>query len=91
MQVVDELDEKKYTGSDKVRGKARTALTHIRTLVGADGAPGPSASAPVAASLPASQPPTGIADELAKLAQLRDLGVLTDDEFMAQKAKLLGG
>jgi hypothetical protein len=24
-----------------VRGKARTALTHIRTLVGADGAPGP--------------------------------------------------
>ena len=40
MQVVDELDEKKYTGSDKVRGKARTALTHIRTLVGADGAPG---------------------------------------------------
>jgi type VI protein secretion system component VasK len=29
------------------------------------------------------------ADELAKLAQLRDQGVLTDQEFTAQKAKLL--
>jgi hypothetical protein len=30
------------------------------------------------------------ADELAKLAQLRDQGVITADEFAAQKAKLLG-
>ena len=31
-----------------------------------------------------------IADELKKLAELRDLGVLTDDEFATQKARLLG-
>ena len=31
-----------------------------------------------------------VADELAKLAELRNAGVLTDDEFAAQKAKLLG-
>ncbi|MDA2978335.1 MAG: SHOCT domain-containing protein [Actinomycetota bacterium] len=31
----------------------------------------------------------GSADELAKLADLRDKGVLTGDEFAAQKAKLL--
>jgi hypothetical protein len=31
----------------------------------------------------------GSADELTKLAALRDSGVLTDDEFTAQKAKLL--
>jgi uncharacterized membrane protein YhaH (DUF805 family) len=31
----------------------------------------------------------GGADELTKLAELRDKGVLTDDEFAAQKAKLL--
>ena len=31
----------------------------------------------------------GSADELAKLAQLHDQGVLTDQEFAAQKAKLL--
>jgi Short C-terminal domain len=29
-------------------------------------------------------------DELARLAQLRDQGVLTDEEFAAAKAKLLG-
>jgi hypothetical protein len=28
--------------------------------------------------------------KLEKLAELRDRGVLTDDEFAAQKAKLLG-
>jgi hypothetical protein len=31
------------------------------------------------------------ADELAKLAQLRDAGTITADEFDAQKAKLLAG
>lgn len=31
-----------------------------------------------------------VADELAKLAGLRDSGVLTDEEFAAQKAALLG-
>jgi len=30
-----------------------------------------------------------VADQLTKLADLRDRGVLTDDEFAAQKAKLL--
>lgn len=33
---------------------------------------------------------SGDADELAKLADLKDQGVLTDAEFQAQKAKLLG-
>jgi hypothetical protein len=30
-------------------------------------------------------------DELTKLAALRDQGILTDAEFDAQKAKILGG
>lgn len=41
---------------------------------------------------PAATPapsPALIADELLKLAQLRDAGVLTQDEFLAQKARLL--
>jgi type VI protein secretion system component VasK len=33
--------------------------------------------------------PTGSADELAKLADLRNSGVITDAEFQQQKAKLL--
>lgn len=43
---------------------------------------------------PASQsslaPQSSVADELAKLAGLRDSGALSEDEFAAQKAKLLG-
>jgi hypothetical protein len=41
---------------------------------------------------PAAEAPSSelVADELRKLADLRDAGVLTDDEFAAQKAKLLG-
>lgn len=35
-------------------------------------------------------PSAFVADELSKLADLRDRGVLTDEEFAAQKAKLLG-
>jgi hypothetical protein len=35
-------------------------------------------------------PVTGIADELGKLAQLRDSGILTDEEFSEQKRRLLG-
>lgn len=38
----------------------------------------------------AAAPAVSLADELTKLAALRDQGILTDDEFAAQKAKLLG-
>lgn len=46
---------------------------------------GQNAGAPVA---PVSA--VSVADELAKLASLRDNGVLTSEEFAQQKAKLLG-
>jgi hypothetical protein len=39
--------------------------------------------------IPATSPPPDVADELTKLADLRDRGVLTDAEFEAQKAKIL--
>lgn len=39
---------------------------------------------------PAAQPPISVADELEKLARLRAQGVLSDEEFAAQKKKLLG-
>jgi hypothetical protein len=34
--------------------------------------------------------PLSVADELPRLAALRDQGLLTDEEYAAQKAKLLG-
>jgi len=39
---------------------------------------------------PSAVAPATVADELAKLVQLRDSGALTNEEFAAQKAKLLG-
>jgi PPE-repeat protein len=50
------------------------------------------ASARAGAPLPQMSPGgplTGIADELGKLAQLRDTGILTDEEFGRQKRRLL--
>ena len=40
---------------------------------------------------PAAQAPESTADQLEKLADLRDRGILTDAEFEAQKAKVLSG
>lgn len=49
----------------------------------------PSAGSPSASENP---PPSSgsTADELVKLAQLRDAGVLSEEEFRVQKARLLG-
>lgn len=44
------------------------------------------ATAPTA---PAAAAPVDLAEQLTKLAALRDAGVLTDEEFAAQKARLL--
>lgn len=40
-------------------------------------------------SPPVVQSDVSVADELRKFAELRDLGIITDEEFEAQKAKLL--
>lgn len=46
------------------------------------------AQAPVGSPIPA-QPQIDVADQIAKLAALRDQGILTEDEFSSQKSKLL--
>ena len=55
----------------------------------------PAQAAATAPAMPVATPPAGpapfVADELVKLADLRDKGVLTPDEFTAQKARLLAG
>jgi hypothetical protein len=52
-------------------------------------APAPAASAPQEA--PAAAPPVDRIEQLTKLAELHDRGILTDDEFAAEKAKILAG
>ena len=44
-----------------------------------------------ASPTPATSGAALVADELAKLAQLRESGVLSEEEFQAQKTRLLGG
>ena len=39
----------------------------------------------------AAPPATDVVTQLKGLAELRDQGILTEDEFAAQKAKILGG
>jgi hypothetical protein len=51
------------------------------------GAP-PPAAAPAAPAAPA-QP--DMVEQLRRLGELRDAGILTEEEFAAQKAKILGG
>jgi hypothetical protein len=40
---------------------------------------------------PAAAPATDVVTQLKAMAELRDQGVLTEDEFAAQKAKILAG
>ena len=40
---------------------------------------------------PPAAPATDIVEQLKSLAELRDQGILTEAEFAAQKAKVLGG
>jgi hypothetical protein len=42
-----------------------------------------------AVTQPVAPQPSSVADELAKLAKLKADGILTEEEFLAQKAKLL--
>ena len=49
------------------------------------------APAAPAAAAAAAAPPVDVADQLRKLAALRDEGILTPEEFEAQKTRLLGG
>ena len=61
----------------------------MQAALGAPAAPAPPAP-PAPPAAPAG-PPVDMADQLRKLATLRDEGILSEEEFAAQKAKLLGG
>lgn len=49
------------------------------------------AEAPAPAPEPAPAPTTDVVGQLKALAELRDQGILTEDEFAGQKAKILAG
>jgi len=56
--------------------------------------PAPASDAPVAAAAAAAPTPVlsdAAFDQLKKLGELHDAGILTEEEFAAKKAQLLGG
>jgi len=90
--------------ADGVAGNGRSLLSELAlastamagraagVTVGPGSGTRDAASPDAGAPLPRMAPDcrlTGIADELGKLAQLRDSGVLTDEEFSRQKRRLL--
>jgi Protein of unknown function (DUF2510)/Short C-terminal domain/Bacterial PH domain len=85
MPLVSEARQKKLT-------ERQTQFLHVNPGVGmvAGMAAQPQPAAPPQAP-PAPGPGVDLADQLRKLADLRDQGVLTEEEFAAQKARLLGG
>jgi hypothetical protein len=83
---------KVVTGADTIefrvsKAEAEQIKATLTQLMLGGGAPAPP---PAPAAAPAAPAPALVADELAKLVQLRDAGALTDEEFAAQKARLLG-
>lgn len=74
-------DENTVTFHSRQMAAFEPIRTAIDEAISARHAPQPAATAA----------PASIADELAKLASLRDSGVITDEDFEAGKARVLGG
>lgn len=53
-------------------------------------APAPDAAAPVPAAAPEAALSDDVYDQLKKLGELREAGILTDEEFQAKKTQILG-
>ena len=89
---VEELTEEELVQAMKDLGIESIDLTdEDKAAVGAEGGqaaePQPAAAA---APAPAPEAQPSYLDELDQLAQLRDAGVITDEDFEAKKKQLLG-
>jgi hypothetical protein len=79
-----------------IAGTATAVSGKVAARQAAAAAPPPTAepAAPPPAAAPAAAAPGGLTDEaigkLQKLADLRAAGVLTEEEFATQKARILG-
>jgi uncharacterized membrane protein len=78
---------------DRAKADYDAASRKLNEAIAAEAVPAvqapPSAPQPAVRTV-ATAPSKTVADELAKLFDLKNAGALTDDEFAAQKAKLLG-
>lgn len=84
---VQRRQAEKYADRDAAVAAQRTQSYEEQM---AAAAPPPQAAPVAAAPAPAALPTTDLVSQLKSLAELRDQGILTEAEFAAQKAKLLG-
>jgi hypothetical protein len=84
---VQRRQAEKYADRDAAVAAQRTQSYQEQM---AAAAPPPQAAPVAAAPAPAAMPTTDLVAQLKSLAELRDQGILTEAEFAAQKAKLLG-
>ena len=81
---VQRRQAEKYADRDAAIAAERTQ-SYQEQMAAAAPAPAPVAAAPA----PAAPATTDVIAQLRSLAELRDQGILTEEEFAAQKAKLL--
>lgn len=77
------LDKATHSQAQPHLNELRRRITAFKRTVSVDG------YTPAPAPEPDTRLGTGLADELGRLASLRDSGVLTDEEFQSAKARLL--
>jgi hypothetical protein len=82
-------DEVVFHTAKATGAEVRTKLAPVMSQLRKASATTPTPSAPPSSAAPASQAPN-VADQLTSLAALHQAGTLTDEEFAAAKAKLLG-
>lgn len=85
---VQRRQAEKYADRDAGIAAERTQ-SYEQQMQAAAPAPAAPAPAPAPAAAPAMST-TDLVEQLKSLAELRDQGILTEAEFAAQKAKLLG-
>lgn len=83
----------KFTAAE-LRAKLVPITSQLRKANASSSPPAPPTTPPPSSAAPLANGPSSassgsVADELKKLADLKDAGLLTDEEFAGQKAKLL--
>jgi hypothetical protein len=76
---------------DRVRNKLSEKMAQQQPEPAPTAADAPVADAPVAAAPVAAAPAVDPMERLKDLGQLHEQGILTDEEFAAEKAKVLNG
>lgn len=87
-QAIDELDIETHELSDAEVAQIEAAGPEETAPTASAPAPTPPAAVAPAAAAPSNQ--TDYITELKKLAELRDMGIITAEDFEAKKKQLLG-